>query len=273
MARESLINPRNSKKLQREFSRLIDDAKQASLDLSLEDRARAKSCGSKGASLYLVGPLTYDTALPDFFLPTALFNTAIRLRLGLRVRDETVTPCRLCGKHPVDAYGHKAIACMLSGMRSRVHNRVRDVLADLYRQALVTPTPEPHAFPSAPNLRADLSFYFSGIQNIVDVALTHPLRDAVTAAAAERADGGAATQYELVKINKYGSILPPSGKLVPFIVDTYGALGKAAVAALTQLIPLFAQRLGITYVVAARIAYGRITGAVIRGVAGIAALA
>ena len=99
------------------------------------------------------------------------------------------------------------------------------------------------------------------------VALAHPLGDAATAAAAERTDGGAATQHELVKINKCGSAFPPSGKFAPFIVDTYGALGKAAVAALTQLIPLFARRLGVTYVVAARIAYGRITGAVIRGVA------
>ena len=92
----------------------------------------------------------------------ALFNTAIRLRLGPQVRDETATPCRFCGKHPVDDYGHKSVIRMLSGMRSRARNRVRDALADLHRQALVTPTPEPHTFPSSPNL----SFYFSGIRNI-----------------------------------------------------------------------------------------------------------
>ena len=161
---------------------------------------------------------------------------------------------------------------MLGGMRSRVHNKVRDTLMDLYREALIHPTAEPHAFPKEPNRRADLSFFLTGTQVIIDVALTHPFRDAFTMAAAAATAGAAATQYEAVKNVEYLPLVPKGSVFVPFIVDTYGALGDKAVETLRVLVPLYAQRLGITNTVASRIIFNRITGSVIRGVAGIASL-
>ena len=127
--------------------------------------------------------------------------------------------------------------------------------------------------PSAPLKRANLSFFLAGSLVIVDVALTHPTQSHTTIAAAKRADGGAATTYESVKTTKCAAMQPLNSKFVPFIVETYGALGRSAVAALKALIPLNAQRVGLTTTAASRIACGRITGAVVRGVAGIAALA
>ena len=99
------------------------------------------------------------------------------------------------------------------------------------------------------------------------------MRDEATTAAAERDAGGAATRYELVKTSKYAAIVPPGAVFVPFIVDTYGALGARAVEALRTLIPVYAQHAGLTNTVASRVIYGRISGTVIRGIAGIAALA
>ena len=78
-----------------------------------------------------------------------------------------------------------------------------------------------------------------------------------------------APQCELLKINKCGSILPPSGKLVPFIVDTHGALGQS----LPSLSRSPFLRSGSASLMSWALASRTATGAVIRGVAGIAALA
>ena len=56
-----------------------------------------------------------------------------------------------------------------------------------------------------------------------------PIQSHTTIAAPKRADGGAATTYESVKTTKYAALQPPNSKFVPFIVDTYGALGRSAV--------------------------------------------
>ena len=53
-----------------QFSRLIGDDAFRQLDLTENAKVRAKSCGSRGASLCLLGPATYDSSLADFFAPS-----------------------------------------------------------------------------------------------------------------------------------------------------------------------------------------------------------
>ena len=124
----SLSHPSTGRtKLQREFSRLIDDDAFRQLNLSENAKVRAKSCGSRGASLYLVGPVTYDSSLADFFMEPVVFTTAIRLRLGMVVREETKDRplrCGLCHQHAVDPYGHSQLKCMKSFPR-RAHGCAR----------------------------------------------------------------------------------------------------------------------------------------------------
>ena len=59
--------------------------------------------------------------------------------------------------------------------------------------------------------------------------------------------------------------------MVPFVVDTFGALGEAAIEALQKIVPHYARRLGITSTVASRVVFGRITTSVIKSMALIAA--
>lgn len=50
-----------------------------------------------------------DVAMADFFMEPVVFTTAIRLRLGMVIREETKEwslRCGLCQQHDVDPYGH-----------------------------------------------------------------------------------------------------------------------------------------------------------------------
>ena len=259
------------RKLQREFSMAIDDHELTSMDLDTDGRVRSTSCGSRGASLYLVGPVAYDDQLHEFFMDPLVFEAAVRLRLGLKLHD-LPSVCSGCQRHVNDAEGHAALKCMKCGQRTRAHNALRDALTGLCRDALLSPTAEPRLFPKAPQRRADICFFQSGKICVVDVAITHPIRDADTRALAAAIPGGAATKYEDVKVVDYSSILESCHFLVPFVCDTYGALGQSAIRLLQKIVPLYARRLGLSSTTASRIVFGRITGSVVKSMATTGAL-
>lgn len=247
---------------------LLQKNKLTSLGLEQEDAIRSKSCGARGASLYLVGPLTHDDRLPDFFMAPEVFATAIRLRLGLAVRPLHDT-CAGCAKHMADTKGHASLKCMKCGHRTRAHNNLRDTLADICRTCLLSPSIESKVSnkPGKEGIRADITFFRSGTMQVIDTAITHPFRDATTRVAASITAGAAATLYEDVKVAHYKDVLTKSQSLVPFVCDTYGALGETAQLFLQQIVPLFARRLGIPSSIASRIIFGRITGSVIKSMA------
>ena len=75
-----------------------------------------KSCGSKGASLYLMGPLSYDDEPEHLRMDSATFVTALRLRLGQHVLADAPGSCPFCrGEHATDADGTRSITCMKGG--------------------------------------------------------------------------------------------------------------------------------------------------------------
>lgn len=252
-------------KLQRSFLKLIDDHAAAVMKYTDDERIRTNSTGSRGASLYLVGPLTYDDQVHNMFLEPTQFVAAVKLRLGQEVIPQAGT-CTLCFNHEVDTTGHAAQKCMRCGFRTRAHNALRDCLAGLLRDALMTPTVEPHPFAGAKNLRADIAYSFSGCCMIVDCAITHPFRDKYRADAADR-KGGAATAYE------HAHHLRGTQRLVPFVLDTFGAMGQSAELATKSIVPLYARRMGLSATVASRIVFGRLTTCVVRWMATIATLA
>ena len=161
---------------------------------------------------------------------------------------------------------------MKSGVRTRAHNRLRNTLAAICREALLDPSQEGHAFPAEPNRRADVCFWLTNQLHVIDLAITHPFRDPHTRAVASVIGGGAATLYEEVKNAKYASIVAKGAKFVPFVMDSYGALSQSATAVLKAIVPLYAQRLGISATVASRVIFGRLSCCVIRHMAAIAAL-
>eukprot|EP00742_Colponemidia_sp_Colp-10_P014328 GILJ01016264.1.p1 GENE.GILJ01016264.1~~GILJ01016264.1.p1 ORF type:complete len:664 (-),score=53.02 GILJ01016264.1:80-2071(-) len=257
-------------KLQRLFSAAIDDHKKVTMCLSDDETIRTNSCGSRGASMYLVGPLTYDDKLHEMFMEPTVFVSAIKLRLGQSVQPSDGI-CALCNMHDTDEKGHSALKCMKCGARTHAHNALRDTLAGLCRDALITPSLE--ARPWASNLRIDIVFGMSGGLWLVDVAITHPFRDTYRAKALET-PGGAATAYEAVKHAKYGEYVKTgTQKLVPFVMDTLGAFGASALECARRIAPLYGRRLGLPSSVASRIVLGRLTTCVVRRMAMIATLA
>ena len=254
------------------------------MDLNLEESARSTSCGSRGASLYLVGPLSYDDRLEhDYFMPSSIFTTAVRQRLGLPVRP-AAGPCPMCPTrdHNVGVHGHEAINCMGSGQRTRAHNALRDALTHVMRDALLSPQREVRAS-AASGARLDICIFMSGLAQYFDTAITHAFRSETNGQrshslnAAARSQGGWATEYEAVKRAKYGKEFDPSNTsrriLVPFVVDSFGALGASALSALKQLIPHYGRRMGFSHAVASRIVRGRISTTVSKEIAMIAARA
>ena len=263
---------KDNAKLQHHFSVAIDDHAFAKLNLSGDEMARATSCGSRGASLYLVGPLSYDERLSEFFMESRVFETALRLRLGLFVRAETARWCPACGEgHGVSLTGDEALTCMFGGNRTRAHNALRDTLSNIVRDALLAPRMESSVYNARDKkLRADFVFWLGGLLHVVDTAITHVfVKDPQHAIAAAAHPGGAATRYEKTKQEKYGQ-LPKNLLLVPFVVDSFGALGQSGHEVLSRVISYYARRLGITHAVASRVVYGRITTVVIKWMATIA---
>jgi hypothetical protein len=240
------------------------------MNLTDDETIRANSCGSRGASLYLVGPISYDDMLTEYFMDSSTFTTAIRLRLGKKVRGDLSDTCELCNRdHRTDDLGDSALTCMRCGRRVRAHNALRDHVVKICRDALLAPTVEPRISMKSAQ-RGDISVQMAGKLWVIDVAITHPFASDNRLHALNK-PAGAATAYEAVKVKKYSGILPKSQVLIPFVLDTYGALGATAIEALQKFVPHYARRLGITSTVASRIAFGRITISVIRSMASIAA--
>lgn len=110
----------------------------------------------------------------------------------------------------------------------------------------------------------------NGAMQIVDVAITYPHRECHSAAASVF-HGGAATEYEKVKVAKYSKLITAGQVLVPFIADTYGALSDKAIKFAKMIVPLYARQFGLTPAIASRVVFGRLTACVVRNTARIAA--
>ena len=180
----------------------------------------------------------------------------------------------------VGLHGHEAINCMGSGQRTRAHNALRDALSLIMRDALLAPQREVRASASS-GARLDICIFMSGLAQYFDTAITHAFRSESNGQrshslnAAARSPGGWASEYEGVKRAKYGKEFDPSVTsrrvLVPFVVDSFGALGGSALTALKQLIPHYGRRMGFSHAVASRIVRGRISTTVVKEIAMIAA--
>ncbi|KAJ9447334.1 hypothetical protein DIPPA_03633 [Diplonema papillatum] len=89
-------------------------------------RARIQSSSGKHASAWLYGNPEADTGM---WLSSAELAVAVRLRLGLPIAAAP-GECRLCGHGATDVIGSHAQTCFGSGRRTRLHNVLRDIVAD-----------------------------------------------------------------------------------------------------------------------------------------------
>ncbi|KAJ9448445.1 hypothetical protein DIPPA_10562 [Diplonema papillatum] len=192
-------------------------------------RARIQSCSAQHASAWLYGNAEAD---PRLWLSPAELAVAIRLRLGLPIAPMP-SICRLCGTGSADVDGVHARSCFSGGRRTRMHNALRDVIADFARRGLLAPAVERPVFSNTERKRPDISYVRDGTTVVLDVAVTFPLQPSNPQYAKRAAEkpGGAATAYATaVKEGKYRGIIdnepnPREWLAVPLVVDTFGAWG------------------------------------------------
>ncbi len=217
-------------RMQRELSKMLDAelAKAWFLTLSTEDQARAMSCTM---------PTSYCWALPrpfedevESWMTAAQFLVLMRHRLGLLIYAEPDDGeprrlCRLCGKVAIDA--RHALICLSGGLRTALHNDLRDLLYRIGSTAMLGPRREEQCFVGG--MRADVVFTNARRVMAIDVAITGVDSGREYAVDASK-PGAASDMYARKKFTTYGAAAAAAGvDFVPLVFDTFGALNVEGV--------------------------------------------
>ncbi|KAJ9445919.1 RNA-directed DNA polymerase from mobile element jockey [Diplonema papillatum] len=165
--------------------------------------------------------------------------------------------------------------CFGSGRRTRLHNALRDIVADFARRGLLGPSIERAVFANARRKRPDISYVRDGTTVLLDVAVTYPLQLSQPhyAARAAAEPGGAAAAYAVaVKERVYNAIIanepdPREWKAVPLVVDTFGAWCPGAITELRHIARANALREDRTVSAACQDLFHRLSFSIARGVA------
>ena len=208
----------------RDFTQKLDVARAALLVEKLPHRMKAilLSASDPGASLWVSTP---GSCCKHLWLSSELFVVLARFRMGMHLCDADFV-CPQCRQSTSDRLGDHALTCMSGGLRTLAHNAMRDQVSSLLSECLLRPIRETHPFTSSPAARIDISVFWQGKEHLIDVAITHPLREGGLHDAST-SPGGAATTYEKVKISEYGRYVDATQQLVPLIFDTVGAVGES----------------------------------------------
>jgi hypothetical protein len=229
---------------QKLLSRALEDARAAVWRKSLmtrHDQARVNSCSRAFASAYLM-PVPFEDQIVGW-LSAAEFQTAARLRLGQPLTAAPIT-CRLCCAKEADVYGNHSLVCLNHGLRTRLHDNVRDFVSSAASTALLRPQREVQCF-GPTGKRCDI-FIDGSHPRAIDVAITHFATLNNLKHAAET-PGGAATKYETsVKTVKYGA-LATAARVVfaPVVFDTLGALGDSGLETMKFIATKWGQRFNL----------------------------
>ena len=169
------------------------------------------------------------TALPrvtanERFSPPE-WQALLRFRSGVQLSFGSSPTCLGCGA-PMDSFGDHSLSCASTGMYRR-HNRVRDTLFTLSKQAGWRPLLEP---PTSQSLRpADVLLQSSDAKPVaVDVTIVHPLRLSGPSATRDVATA-TANCAEQSKLAANSAPCSQMGWLrTPFALETTGGLGSHA---------------------------------------------
>jgi hypothetical protein len=239
--RHDLQSENPGRRRQRVYGELLAKARVSALRsrLDRDGAARLSSLACPSATAWLYGT---PEAANDDWMQAAELRTLLLHHLGLPLAEAPIR-CALCHAVDADVFGRHAVVCMKTGCRNVLHNSMRDECARLARLALLAPSLETYVFPGVRKHRMDLTYVLGDVQRLVDFAVTSPLSSASSASKAAAAPGGWATQYgESAKVRKYAPLIAEAARnggisqtLVPFVADTFGALGKPALEWLREL--------------------------------------
>jgi hypothetical protein len=198
--------------------------------------ARLATCRAEGAGRWL----TVVGSDPERILRDDSYRMAVRLRLGLPPMDVMTSHCHSC-RAPIIAADAPLLkqdmwhwlGCtngVAGAALQQRHNRVRNLLRDHVLRAKGIAQLEPTNLGND-NKRPDLLVTFRGTQYILDVAVIHQL---AYSHLVRRGSPMLAKEQE--KIRKYKAMARQQQMdFVPFIMDTSGGLGPAAVKFLQKL--------------------------------------
>jgi len=236
------------RKKQGELSKKLEDAALRSLlqNETLPGRARVRSCGGPGAGAWL-SAIPADAGLS---FNDEEFATAARFRLGQHLclggqqcgnayaRDG---PGHRAGDRcqgRLDAQGLHAATCQVGGRRTRTHNALRDLYAELLQSAGYAVLREQHV-PAWDRWRRRRNGQWEVERAVLDLRLEAPPDAPITyldmvvahpcaatylhGAAGE--GGYAASQAEAGKHGRYPPNANVRDRLVPLAVETFGRLG------------------------------------------------
>lgn len=127
---------------------------------------------------------------------------------------------------------------------------------------------EAHPYVTDPGARIDVLAQCGRVFDHIDVAITNPLRPDMRSTAL-RGSGECATSYEAVKVQRYGRLvrdLGPDNRLVPFVVDVFGGLGRSARTFLSSCAVALARITGDHVNISLQLLFSRVQSAVSRGI-------
>jgi hypothetical protein len=227
--------------------------------------------------LFVYGHFDADASL---WLSPAEFGVAIAHRLGQPVTapsPDGPTECAFCHTRVADAFGDHTLKCMHGGSRTMLHHSVVDTLHHLASHAMLHPQKEvSHVLMAEPNARFDVVLHTPSGTQLCDVAITHPLRNDATVAAACSQPGGASTLYERVKQARYAAAvaaenaawpLLPQKVLAPLVVDVFGAWSDTARPLLAHVARALAKRRDTRAVAASALLLHELNFVLMRGIA------
>ena len=232
-------------RLQKEFSTIAHAADFARLYADAPTnaaKARILSVSSQGAQAHW-------QAIPAFYqfvVPHDAGVAALSLQLGLPQPSLRGVRTCICGAN-IDPLGYHYLTCDHRGFTISRHHGLRDTVCEMlktvYDPASVHKEPIHHHSYSPLHKPDVVVRNFDGRGNflVVDTSVAFPCAPTYVDNAA-RTRLYAAKLHEAAKIGAYGNM--GSNELVPFAVETFGALGPAARALLSRCSRIRRNRLG-----------------------------
>ena len=214
-------------------------------------------------------PVTPSLALGLDLEPNEL-HASVRWWLGLDTSGGSL--CPVCSQKALDPLGHHATTCTHGGDVVTRHNLLRDVVANLFRQAHMGVTVEAGYGLTHDNSRsrpADVlvTRWEKGLPAALDITVTSPLTPAILDESCSTAEVAAVAAESRKHVAKDSKCFEPGWSCVLLAVETYGNWWMEAQETFSRLTSLLAANHSVSKSKAAADIYGRLNLTLTRSVA------
>jgi hypothetical protein len=183
---------------------------------------------------------------PALCLSNADFICAMRHRLGLTQMPANAPGVQcFCKTHIQPGNIDHAMTCStLSGAMTLRHDFIKDIVRRIFQRASVASSVEPvlrplrgaqaAALTNRQEERGDILAVLPDAVTVIDVSIVHPAASTYMRQAAST-EGAAAAARDQAKRARYQLTNPDGYDFIPFSVETFGRIGKPAMALINTL--------------------------------------